>query len=68
MQAVNPAVIPRNHRVEQALAAAIGAQDFAPFEALLAVLMSPYEIPPGGEAYAAPPLADERVLNTFCGT
>jgi uncharacterized protein YdiU (UPF0061 family) len=68
MQAVNPAVIPRNHRVEQALAAALGAQDFAPFEALLSVLMSPYEIAPGSEAYSAPPLADERVLNTFCGT
>jgi uncharacterized protein YdiU (UPF0061 family) len=68
MQAVNPAYIPRNHQVEAALSAASHRGDFGPFEALLAVLARPYEERPGLERYALPPAADERVLQTFCGT
>jgi serine/tyrosine/threonine adenylyltransferase len=40
MRAVNPAFIPRNHRVEQALDAAIESRDFSPFADLLTVLSS----------------------------
>jgi uncharacterized protein YdiU (UPF0061 family) len=68
MQAVNPAYIPRNHQVEAALSAASHRGDFGPFEALLAVLARPYEERPGLERYTLPPAADERVLQTFCGT
>jgi uncharacterized protein YdiU (UPF0061 family) len=68
MQAVNPAYIPRNHRVEAAIAAAIADGDFQPFEELLVVLSRPFEERPEFAAYAEPPLEDERVLRTFCGT
>jgi len=68
MQAVNPAFIPRNHIVEAALTAAVARQDFSPFEELLDVLCRPYEDRPGYERYAAPPLPEERVQQTFCGT
>ncbi|GGC53694.1 protein adenylyltransferase SelO [Chelatococcus reniformis] len=67
MLAVNPAYIPRNHRIEAAIAAAVGG-DFEPFEDLLAVLATPFEEQPRFAAYADPPTADERVLRTFCGT
>jgi uncharacterized protein YdiU (UPF0061 family) len=68
MHAVNPLYIPRNHRVEQALEAAVARADFAPFAELLAVLSRPYEGQPGFAAYADPPEAGERVFQTFCGT
>ncbi|MGE3651428.1 MAG: YdiU family protein, partial [Reyranellaceae bacterium] len=68
MQAVNPAYIPRNHRVEAAITAAIAESDFQPFEELLLVLSRPFEDRPEFAAYAEPPLEDERVLRTFCGT
>jgi uncharacterized protein YdiU (UPF0061 family) len=68
MRAVNPAFIPRNHRVEEALAAAIGQGDLEPFEQLMKVLASPYDDQPSLERYAAPPRPDEIVQQTFCGT
>ena len=68
MQAVNPAYIPRNHRVEAALSAAIERDDFGPFEELLMVLARPYEDRPEFAAYAEPPPPDQRVCRTFCGT
>jgi uncharacterized protein YdiU (UPF0061 family) len=68
MRRVNPAFIPRNHRVEQIIAAATERADLAPFEQLLKVLSQPYQEQPGFEAYAAPPRPEERVLRTFCGT
>jgi uncharacterized protein YdiU (UPF0061 family) len=67
MQVVNPAYIPRNHRVEAALAAAM-EDDFGPFEELLAVLAKPYEDQPRFAEYALPPQPDGRVYRTFCGT
>ncbi len=67
MHAVNPLYIPRNHRVEAAIQAALG-DDFAPFEELLEVLARPYEEQPGKEEYALPAEPHERVLQTFCGT
>jgi uncharacterized protein YdiU (UPF0061 family) len=68
MRKVNPAVIPRNHRVEQALDAAIEREDFSPFAALLTVLARPYEDRQDQTDYANPPQASERVFQTFCGT
>jgi serine/tyrosine/threonine adenylyltransferase len=69
MRQVNPAVIPRNHRIEQVIKAAVEAQDFGPFAELSTVLSRPYEpLPNGSISYAAPPQPGERVLQTFCGT
>jgi serine/tyrosine/threonine adenylyltransferase len=68
MRAVNPAFIPRNHRVEQALDAAIEYGDFSRFAELLTVLSRPYEDQAVFADYANPPDADERVFRTFCGT
>ncbi|WOS63671.1 protein adenylyltransferase SelO [Sinorhizobium fredii] len=68
MRGVNPAFIPRNHRVEQAIEAAIEDADFSLFEALVDVTSKPYEDQPGHAAYAEPPQPDEEVLQTFCGT
>ena len=68
MRAVNPAYIPRNHLVEEALDAAVTRQDFAPFEQLLEVLSRPFEERAGYECYATPPAPEERVQQTFCGT
>jgi uncharacterized protein YdiU (UPF0061 family) len=68
MRQVNPAYIPRNHRVEQMIVAAVERGDFAPFEELLAVLSQPYQEQPAFAAYADPPQPNERVLQTFCGT
>jgi uncharacterized protein YdiU (UPF0061 family) len=67
MGRASPAYIPRNHRVEEALAAA-EAGDLAPFEELVAVLESPFEEQPGKERFAAAPRPEERVTATFCGT
>lgn len=68
MQNTNPAFIPRNHLVEEAIAAAQGNGDFGPFETLLAVLAAPYEDRPAFARYAAPPRPDQVVHQTFCGT
>jgi serine/tyrosine/threonine adenylyltransferase len=68
MRSVNPAFTPRNHRVEQALGAAIEYGDFSPFAELLTVLSRPYEDQAVFADYANPPHADERVSRTFCGT
>ncbi len=67
MRAVNPAFIPRNHRVEAVIQAAVN-NDYAPFEELLTVLSKPYEDQPAYSAYTEPPLPEQRVLQTFCGT
>jgi uncharacterized protein YdiU (UPF0061 family) len=68
MRTVNPVFIPRNHRVEQALRAAIEHGDFSPFAELLTVLSRPYEDQETFADYAIRPDADERVFRTFCGT
>jgi serine/tyrosine/threonine adenylyltransferase len=68
MRSVNPAFIPRNHRIEAVIEAAVNRDDFAPFEELLTVLSKPYDDQPTFAAYADPPEPDQRVLQTFCGT
>jgi serine/tyrosine/threonine adenylyltransferase len=68
MRAVNPAFIARNHRVEQALDAALDNADFSPFVELLTVLSRPYQDQSAFADYANPAQAGERVFRTFCGT
>ena len=68
MRAVNPAYIPRNHRVEAVIRAAIDADNLGPFEELLSVLAKPFEDQPAFVQYAEPPQHHERVEQTFCGT
>ena len=67
MRAVNPAVIPRNHRVEEALSAAEDRDDLSVLHDLLAALASPYEARADLARYQDPP-ADECGYRTFCGT
>ena len=67
MQAANPALIPRNHRIEEAIAAAV-AGDLGPFGRLADALARPYEDLPGYADLARPPSGDEVVRQTFCGT
>ena len=68
MRVVNPAFIPRNHRVEEVIKAAVEEGDLRPFERLIEVLASPYDDQPSQERYAAPPRTDQIVRETFCGT
>ena len=68
MNAHNPAVIPRNHRVEEALAAADERADFTVMEKLLDFLSHPYQAPPEQAGYHLPPPASALPYQTFCGT
>jgi serine/tyrosine/threonine adenylyltransferase len=68
MQSVNPVYIPRNHRVEAVLAAAIEREDYGPFEEFLKVLAQPFEERAEFADYAEPAPADQCVYRTFCGT
>jgi uncharacterized protein YdiU (UPF0061 family) len=67
LDAANPAVIPRNHLVEAALAAAAEGE-LAPFNALLAAVRRPFDDGPGQAPFMAAPDPAERVTRTFCGT
>jgi uncharacterized protein YdiU (UPF0061 family) len=68
LRAANPRLIARNHRVEEALAAAT-AGDLAPFQALLAALRRPFDDVPGDAPFAEPaPPALAAGYRTFCGT
>jgi len=68
MRRVNPAFIPRNHRVEAALEAASTHGDFGPFHKLQNILAHPHDDQPGRGEFEQPPAPGERVLRTFCGT
>jgi len=67
MQANNPAYIPRNHRVEEVIQAALTG-DMGPFHTLNTILAAPFDDQPEQAAYQAPPDASEVVQATFCGT
>ena len=67
MDRVNPIYIPRNHKVEEALVAAVN-QDMTPFTKLLEVVIQPFDEVAGNEAYAEPAPATNRRYQTFCGT
>ena len=67
MRTSNPVLIPRNHRVEQAIQSAYGG-DFAPFHRLVDALAAPYVDQPEYADLEAPPRPEEIVHATFCGT
>lgn len=68
MRAVNPAVIPRNHRVNAAIADAVERDDFDAFHNLVDVLTSPFEFPTDDPSLVEPPKAGQDISATFCGT
>jgi uncharacterized protein YdiU (UPF0061 family) len=68
MYATNPAFIPRNHLVEEALEAAAIDEDFSPFHRLVERLSNPFEFDSADARLAAPPQPEQIVQQTFCGT
>ena len=68
MNQVNPAFILRNHLAEQATKAAIDSMDFEPMKKLHALLQTPFDDQPHETSWAGPPMPEEQVLTTFCGT
>ncbi|WP_438003035.1 YdiU family protein [Sorangium sp. So ce321] len=68
MRSVNPAFIPRNHRIEELIQAAVLRDDFGPYETLVQVLSRPYDDQPEFAHLSEPPQPEERVQYTFCGT
>jgi len=68
MRNSNPALIPRNHRVEAALEAAVKQGDFSVMERLLDVLSIPYAHSPEQADYATLPELSTLPYRTFCGT
>lgn len=67
MNNTNPAVIPRNHKVEAVLETA-NHGNFIPLHELLTILQTPYEEVGKPQEYQAPPEPTERIYQTFCGT
>lgn len=67
MKVMNPAYIPRNHRIEEVIEAA-QQDNFAPFHELHKALQNPYNEQEGFEKLQQPPTPEEIVCNTFCGT
>ncbi|WP_010284044.1 protein adenylyltransferase SelO [Bacillus timonensis] len=67
MRSSNPAVIPRNHRVEAALEVAAEG-DYSVMGKLLEVLKDPYAHSPEQAEYAKPPEPSNKPYQTFCGT
>ncbi|NRB00168.1 MAG: YdiU family protein [Rhodobacteraceae bacterium] len=63
----NPAYIPRNHRIEDAIQSAVYG-DFDPFERLVSVLERPFDDQPDARDLRRPPMPEEEVRQTFCGT
>jgi uncharacterized protein YdiU (UPF0061 family) len=68
MRRANPAFIPRNHRVEDALSAAVERDDYTPFDALLKILAHPFDDQPEFAAFAEPAPDGQGCYRTFCGT
>jgi len=68
MRNSNPALIPRNHRVEAALEAAVKRGDYSVMERLLTALASPYAHTPEQADYATLPEGSSQPYRTFCGT
>ena len=68
MAAVNPVFLPRNHLVEEVIAAAVERQDFGPFHYLVDLLARPCDWREDAARYALPPRPEQVVRETFCGT
>ena len=68
MDEVNPIYIPRNHKVEEALASAVKENNMEPLSLLLSILVQPYEEIVGYESFAEPAPFSLEPYKTFCGT
>ncbi|WP_062237216.1 protein adenylyltransferase SelO [Fictibacillus sp. FJAT-27399] len=68
MKDSNPAVIPRNHRVEEALDAAVEQEDYSVMEKLLNVLTNPFAHTAEQAEYSSLPPEDGQCYKTYCGT
>ena len=68
MRRNNPAVIPRNHLIEEMLTAAIEDDNFKPFEELLEMLKAPYSQGTKLSKYMDLPKPNGQIYQTFCGT
>ncbi|KQX68952.1 protein adenylyltransferase SelO [Paenibacillus sp. Root444D2] len=68
MRSSNPAIIPRNHRVEEALEAAVKQGDYSVMERLLNVLSRPFAHSPEQADFSTLPLLSDHPYQTFCGT
>ncbi|PLW67695.1 protein adenylyltransferase SelO [Pseudohalioglobus lutimaris] len=68
MRRANPALIPRNHKVEAVIRAAEDENDLAPFNAMVERLADPFELDSQSAEYILPPRPEEAVTRTFCGT
>lgn len=68
MKTHNPAVIPRNHLVEEALEAAVERDDYEVLKRLLQILSQPFEYTAEQQAYTEPKGAAEKPYVTYCGT
>ena len=68
MDRINPIYTPRNHKVEEALSAAVNHDDMKPFSRLLQVLSHPFDEVEGQEEYSTPGPQLNAPYQTFCGT
>lgn len=68
MRSCNPAIIPRNHRVEEAIEAAVQREDYSVMERLLKALENPYAYASEQEEYSGLPEESAQPYRTFCGT
>ena len=68
LRAENPAFIPRNHLVEEAIRSAERDGNLEPFHALVDILARPFDYDPANDRYTRPPRPGEEVKQTFCGT
>jgi uncharacterized protein YdiU (UPF0061 family) len=67
MKKTNPVIIPRNHKVEEALRSAVSG-DMEKFNNLLNALRNPYQEADDKKPFQSPPLESEKITKTFCGT
>ena len=67
MKSSNPLIIPRNHKVEEALNSA-NNDNLAPIKNLLGVLKNPYQVHEKNSEYCLPAPKSEKKYQTFCGT
>lgn len=68
MQQNNPVVIPRNHRVEEALEYATLKGDMSKLNQLLEVIRRPYDYTQINEYYTTVPATNGQCYKTYCGT
>lgn len=68
MERNNPTIIPRNHRVEEALEHAVKNQDYRPLESLVRALQNPYDYQNLNDDYTVVPESFTCGYKTYCGT